>query len=59
MCARTGGLLQCRLSVFVCVANRIVIQYTGAARVYIVGIHGTELNDSGEYPLVEIVGIEL
>jgi len=61
MCGTTGGFLQCRLNVCVCVcvANIIVIWNTGAARGYIKGIHGTELNDSCVHLLVEIVGTEL
>ena len=47
------------MCVCVCVANIIVIWNTGAARGYIKGIHGTELNDSCVHLLVETVGIEL
>jgi len=43
----------------VCVAKRIVIEYTGAARGYIAGIYATELNDSCVHLLVEIVVTEL
>jgi hypothetical protein len=54
MCAGIGWYLQCRLNVCVCVcvADRIVIQYTGAARGYIAGIRVTELNDSCVHWLV-------
>jgi len=45
--------------VCVCGANRIIIRYTGAARGYIAGIHGTELNDSCVHLLVEIVRTEI
>ena len=43
----------------VCVANRIVIRYTGAPRGYIAVIHGIELNGSRVHLLVEIVGTEI
>jgi hypothetical protein len=59
MCARTGGSLQFRLNMCLCVANRIVIRYTGAPREYIASIHGTELNDCFVHLLVEIVGTEI
>jgi hypothetical protein len=43
----------------VCVANIIIVQYTGAARGYTAGVHGTELNNSCVRWLFEIVGTEL